>query len=138
VARQVTLTLIDDIDGSQAAETVSFGVDGRRYVIDLSAAHAMQLREALAVYVAAARRGSGSTSPRRQPAPSRPVENREQTAAIRQWARTNGQPVSDRGRIPRTVLDAYENRDSTPVPAETDAPANKKKKSRKRSKKTAS
>ena len=136
MARQVTLTLIDDIDGSQAAETVSFGVDGRRYVIDLSAAHAMQLREALAAYVAAARRGSGRTSPRRPPtpAPSRSAGNREQIAAIRQWARANGQPVSDRGRISRTVLDAYENRDSTPVPAETDAPA--KKNSRKRSKKT--
>jgi Lsr2 len=135
VARQVTLTLIDDIDGSQAAETVSFGVDGRRYVIDLSAAHAMQLREALAAYVAAARRGAG-TGPRRPPAPSRSAGNREQIAAIRQWARANGQPVSDRGRISRTVLHAYENRDSTPVPAETDTPA--KKKSHKRSKKTAS
>ena len=136
MARQVTLTLIDDIDGSQAAETVQFGVDGRRYVIDLSAAHAMQLRDALAAYVAAARRGSGRTGPRRPLAPSRSAGNREQIAAIRQWARANGQPVSDRGRISRTVLDAYENRDSTPVPAKTDAPA--KKKSRKRSKKTAS
>jgi hypothetical protein len=130
----VTLTLVDDIDGSQAVETVSFGLDGRRYDIDLSAAHAMQLRDALASYVAAARRGSGSTGRRRSPAPSRPVGNREQTAAIRQWARTNGQPVSDRGRISQAVLNAYEYRDSIPAAAETAAPA---KKSRKRSKKTA-
>jgi hypothetical protein len=133
VARQVTFTLIDDTDGSPAAETVSFGLDGRQYVIDLSAAHAIQLRDVLASYLAAARRGSGSTSRRRSP--SRPAGNREQTAAIRQWARANGQPVSDRGRISQAVLHAYENRDSVPAPVEIAAPT---KKARKRSNKTAS
>jgi Lsr2 len=134
VARQVKLTLIDDIDGSQATETVSFGLDGRRYIVDLSAAHAMQLRDALASYVAAARRGSGSTRRRPSAAPARPVSNREQTAAIRQWARANGQAVSDRGRISKVVMEAYENRDSVSAPAEAAAPA---KRSRKRSKQTA-
>jgi hypothetical protein len=134
MARQVTLNLVDDIDGSPAAETVSFGLDGRLYDIDLSAAHATQLRDALAAYVAAARRGTSSTRRRRSPAPSRPAEDREQTAAIRQWARANGQRVSDRGRISRSVLEAYGNRDQVSVPAETAAPA---KKSRKRSKKAA-
>jgi hypothetical protein len=133
VARQVTFTLIDDTDGSPAAETVSFGLDGRQYVIDLSAAHAIQLRDVLASYLPAARRGSGSTSRRRSP--SRPAGNREQTAAIRQWARANGQPVSDRGRISQAVLHAYENRDSVPAPVEIAAPT---KKARKRSNKTAS
>ena len=132
-ARQVTFTLIDDTDGSPAAETVSFGLDGRQYVIDLSAAHAIQLRDVLASYLPAARRGSGSTSRRRSP--SRPAGNREQTAAIRQWARANGQPVSDRGRISQAVLHAYENRDSVPAPVEIAAPT---KKARKRSNKTAS
>ena len=135
MARQVTLTLVDDIDGSQATETVSFGLDGRRYDIDLSTAHATQLRDALASYVAAARRGTGGTSRRRSPASSRPAEDREQTAAIRQWARANGQPVSDRGCISQAVLHAYENRDSVPAPVEIAAPT---KKARKRSKKTAS
>jgi hypothetical protein len=134
MARQVTLTLVDDIDGSQATETVSFGLDGRRYDIDLSTAHVTQLRDALASYVAAARRGTGGISRRRSPAASRPAGDREQTAAIRQWARANGQSVSDRGRISRAVLEAYGNRDQNPVPAETAAPARK---SRKRSKKTA-
>jgi len=134
MARQVTITLVDDIDGSQATETVSFGLDGRRYDIDLSTAHATQLRDALASYVAAARRGTGSTSRRRSPASSRPAGDREQTAAIRQWARANGQSVSDRGRISRAVLEAYGNRDQNPVPAEPAAPTRK---SRKRSKKTA-
>jgi hypothetical protein len=133
MARQVTFILLDDIDGSQATETVSFGLDGRRYDIDLSTAHATQLRDALASYVAAARRGTGSTSRRRSPASSRPAGDREQTAAIRQWARANGQSVSDRGRISRAVLEAYGNRDQNPVLAETAAPTRKP---RKRSKKT--
>jgi Lsr2 len=139
MAQEVTLSLVDDIDGSQAVETVSFGLDGRTYDIDLSAAHATQLRDALAAYVAAARRHTGSTG-RRPPGSSRPAGDREQTVAIREWARANGQRVSDRGRISRAVLEAYGNRDQSPSPADTPATAPEPapaKKSRSRSKKTA-
>jgi hypothetical protein len=139
MAREVTLSLVDDIDGSQAVETVSFGLDGRVYDIDLSAVHATQLRDVLAAYVAAARRGTGSTGRRRPPGLSRPIGDREQTVAIREWARANGQRVSDRGRISRSVLEAYGNRDQSPAPADTPASAPEPapaKKSRSRSKKT--
>jgi len=135
VAQQVNVTLVDDIDGSEASETVSFALDGRQYTIDLSVDHAAQLRDAVASFVAAARRGSGGG--RRSPAAraAQPGNDREQTAAIREWARANGQTVSDRGRISKAVLTAYANRGSVAAPAQDDAPA---KKSRKRSLKAAS
>jgi Lsr2 len=116
VAQQVSVTLVDDLDGSEAAETVTFGLDGRSYEVDLSAANAAKLRDAIAPFVAAARRagsgGSGGTRRgRRQPVAqeeARPARStREQTAAIRQWARDNGHQVSERGRIPKAVMEAY-------------------------------
>ncbi|QYN41132.1 Lsr2 family protein (plasmid) [Pseudonocardia sp. DSM 110487] len=102
--------LIDDLDGEAADETVEFGVDGRNYEIDLSKTNAARLRDALASYVAAARRvGSrrraGTAS---RTVPSRPsTADREQNQAIRDWARKRGMKVSDRGRIPAEVLTAY-------------------------------
>ncbi|GAA0901754.1 Lsr2 family protein [Pseudonocardia zijingensis] len=102
--------LIDDLDGEAADETIEFGIDGKNYEIDLSSANAGKLRDALASYVAAARRsggrrgrsgGSASSSARR------PSIDREQNQAIRDWARKRGMKVSDRGRIPSEVLEAY-------------------------------
>ena len=137
MAQHVNVMLVDDIDGSEASETVSFGLDGRQYTIDLSTGHAAQLRDAVASFVAAARRGSGGR--RRSPAAraAAPGTDREQTAAIREWARANGQIVSDRGRISKAVLAAYENRGDVdePEPAQAAAPV---KKSKKRSLKAAS
>jgi hypothetical protein len=108
VAQKVTVSLIDDLDGDQADETVEFGLDGKNYEIDLSASNASKLRDALAAYVAAARRpggrrrsGGSSASARR------PSVDREQNQAIRDWARKRGMKVSDRGRIPADVLEAY-------------------------------
>ncbi len=106
------IRLVDDLSGEQADETVEFGVDGRNYEIDLSSGNAGKLRDALASYVAAARRTTGR---RRGPAapsvgsnPSRrPTIDREQNQAIREWARKRGMKVSDRGRIPAEVLHAY-------------------------------
>lgn len=100
--------LIDDIDESEAAETIIFGVDGVTYEIDLSATHAAQLRDALATYVAHARRTSsrgGERSSSRRPTPAR--VDREQIAAIREWARSNGHSVGSKGRIPAHIVDAY-------------------------------
>ena len=100
--------LIDDLDGEAADETIEFGIDGKNYEIDLSTANAAKLRDALASYVAAARRSGG----RRRGGSSggaarRPAIDREQNQAIREWARKRGMKVSDRGRIPAEVLDAY-------------------------------
>jgi Lsr2 len=129
MAQQVNVKFVDDLDGSDAAGTVVFGLDGRAYEIDLSDDNAARLRESLASFIAAARKSGGSAAGTRRvhkPAPkmtapkmtapkmtataglrSQPLD-REQTAAIRAWARQNGHKVSDRGRIAKTVVDAFQ------------------------------
>jgi Lsr2 len=107
--------LVDDIDGSDATRTVSFGLDGRVYEIDLSDANAAVLRDSLAAFIAAARKSGGSAAAGRNRAPKmtaisgprpQPLDP-EQTGAIRAWARQNGHQVSDRGRIAKTVVEAF-------------------------------
>ncbi|OQO94113.1 histone-like nucleoid-structuring protein Lsr2 [Saccharomonospora piscinae] len=113
MAQQILVSLVDDLDGSEADETVQFGLDGVTYEIDLSADNAEELRDALAHYVEHARRSGGRkrTSGRRRSngqAPSRSSSaEREQNQAVRTWARKNGYEISDRGRIPSEVTDAY-------------------------------
>ena len=112
MAQQTTVRFIDDLDGSDAAGTFDFAIDGRQYQIDLSDENATKLRDALAPYVGAARKAGGRARGRavRQTAvadkPAR--SNRDQTAAIRDWARANGHQVSDRGRISKSVMVAYQ------------------------------
>ena len=90
--------------------------------------NAQQLRDTLATFVAAARRGTGRrASALRVP---RPAANREQTTAIREWARANGQDISARGRIPRVVTEAYTNRNTAPAPSNADTQPKKKAKKR--------
>lgn len=102
MARRVEIVLDDDLDGSRADETVIFGLDGKEYEIDLSVDNAAQLRDALAPFVDNARRRSGK---RRR---SRRSEAAGTSAsAVRSWARENGVPVNERGRIPADVLDQY-------------------------------
>ncbi|MGH4016504.1 MAG: histone-like nucleoid-structuring protein Lsr2 [Pseudonocardiaceae bacterium] len=111
MAQKVTVTLVDDVDGGTAEETVEFGIDGVSYEIDLSEGNAGKLRDSLADFVSNARKAGGrrkaSTSARRSSSGGRASVDREQNAAIREWARKNGYNVSDRGRIPAEVLDAY-------------------------------
>ncbi|GAA5170035.1 Lsr2 family protein [Pseudonocardia eucalypti] len=112
MAQKVTVSLIDDLDGDRADETVEFGLDGKNYEIDLSTGNADKLREALASYVAAARkpggrRRGGGAAAAGAAAARRPSVDREQNQAIRDWARKRGMKVSDRGRIPADVLEAY-------------------------------
>ncbi|EIF00785.1 histone-like nucleoid-structuring protein Lsr2 [Saccharomonospora glauca] len=114
MAQKVLVSLVDDLDGSEADETVEFGLDGINYEIDLSAENAEELRDALAQYVEHARRAGGrkrssSRSSVKAPARSAAVD-REQNQAIRAWARKNGFEVSDRGRIPSEVVEAYHRR----------------------------
>ncbi|MET3961434.1 hypothetical protein ABIE44_001368 [Marmoricola sp. OAE513] len=98
MAQKVNIVLVDDIDGSDAEETVSFGIDGREYEIDLSKKNAARLRDALAPFVGHARRGGGRKRNRAGgPSPS----------DIRAWARENGFSVPDRGRVSSEVRDAY-------------------------------
>ena len=113
MAQKVDARFVDVLDGSEASGTVSFALDGKAYEIDLSDDNAARLRDSLATFVAAARR-TGARRSRSQrsstseapAAPARP--SREATAAIRTWARENGHEVSERGRIPKAVVEAYQ------------------------------
>ena len=106
MAKQTTVILVDDLDGSEAAEQVEFAVDGKSYEIDLSAENSAKLRDVLAPFISAARRRSGrrTTSPA---APARPASDREHNQAIREWAASQGMKISERGRIPTNVQQAY-------------------------------
>ncbi len=108
MAQRHIVQLVDDLDGTEASETVTFALDGTRYEIDLTEANASKLRDSLALYVANARRSSRAEfRPGPRPRPAR--NDREQTAAIRRWARQNGHRVGDKGRIPANILEAYHN-----------------------------
>lgn len=109
MAQKVQVLLVDDLDGGSADETIPFAIDGTAYEIDLSKAHAAELRDALARYVGAARkvsRARSSAAAGRRGGAAAPID-REQAAAIRSWARREGHEVSDRGRIPATIIEAY-------------------------------
>lgn len=121
-----TITYVDDLDGSAAEETpMTFGIDGKHYEIDLSGANKEKLRAALAPFVAAARRatgGSGARRPASAAATKSTRPDREQTQAIREWANSNGFTVAERGRIPATVREAYDEAQRGTVSAIRQAP----------------
>ncbi|MEJ3654712.1 Lsr2 family protein [Actinomycetes bacterium KLBMP 9759] len=106
MAKQTTVTLVDDLDGSEADEQIEFAVDGRSYEIDLSSTNSSRLRDALAPFISAARRTGGRRSAAGGAA-SRSSTDREQNQAIREWAQQQGMKISERGRIPSNVLEAY-------------------------------
>jgi hypothetical protein len=108
MAKQVITTLIDDLDGGKADETIRFGLEGAEYQIDLSGKNGLKLRKALEPYVNAATKiGRGGIS-RTASRTGRPASSRDENAAIRAWATANGHEVSDRGRIPASVISAYQ------------------------------
>ncbi|UMG93888.1 Lsr2 family protein [Nocardioides sp. TF02-7] len=116
MAQRVNIVLVDDIDGSDATQTVSFGLDGTSYEIDLNDEHAGELREALATYVGHARkvaggrrgRGAGRSGGSAGSGSSGASGGGASAREIREWARANGHEVPDRGRIPAEVRSAYE------------------------------
>lgn len=103
MAQRVSITLVDDLDESEADETVTFALDGVTYEIDLNAANAARLRERLAEFVGVSRKVSGRSA--RSSARS---TSGSDAAEVRQWAKDNGYAVTDRGRIPAEVRAAYE------------------------------
>jgi hypothetical protein len=110
MAKQIVTLLTDDIDGSKADRTVEFSIDGVSYTIDLSDKNAGKLRKALDPYLAAASRiGRNSTAriATRSAAPAPSRANRDQNQAIREWANKNGYEVSERGRIPTSIVEAF-------------------------------
>jgi hypothetical protein len=104
MAQKITVTLEDDLDGGPADQTVRFGLDGADYEIDLSARNATAFRERLAPYTARARKASRGPRSR----PGRSASARERSSGIRAWARGQGIAVSDRGRIPASVIEQYQ------------------------------
>lgn len=114
MAKEVITKLIDDLDNTEAAETVTFGLDGVSYEVDLSNKNSAKLRTALEQYIAA-----GTRVGKVKRNGSRPPQNtadRERSRAIREWARRQGKDVSDRGRIPEEIVLEYDRAQRAPQP----------------------
>ena len=105
MAQKVNIVLVDDLDGSEANETVTFGLDGTTYEIDLNDKNAAALRDALSGYIGHGRKvGSG---PRRGRKAAASANDGASAKEIRDWARPNGYEVPDRGRDSAEVREAY-------------------------------
>ena len=104
MAQKVTVELEDDLDGGPAVETLRFGLGGSEYEIDLSKKNASKFRRQIAPYIEHARK-AGSGHRRR---PVRTASSRERSGDIRAWAKDQGISVSQRGRIPASVIEQYE------------------------------
>ena len=102
MAQRVQVILEDDIDGSPADETVRFALNGTSYEIDLSGENAQALRGALGKYIEHARKVSAASRQARGP------RKRIDTSAVRAWAKERGMEISERGRIPASVMKEYE------------------------------
>lgn len=113
MARKIQIVLEDDLDGSLATETITFGLDGVTYEIDLSDANAARLREAMAVYVGVARKaGRGEKTARpdsgaRTRKPSGAAAAGVDPAAVRAWANSRGLKTNPRGRISADLIKAF-------------------------------
>jgi len=105
MAQKVHIVLEDDLDGSDATQTVAFGLDGTSYEIDLNDKHAAALRDALATYVGHGRKVG---SPRRGRRSAASTSNGHTAREVRDWARSNGHKVPERGRIPGDVREAFD------------------------------
>jgi Lsr2 len=107
MAQKVQVILVDDVDGGDAEETVSFTLDGVSYEIDLNAKNAAAMRDALAKWVGHARRVSGRAGGGRRARGGRSTAAGSSSTEMREWARQHGYTVSDRGRISAEVQQAY-------------------------------
>ncbi|MBA8815713.1 hypothetical protein FHX48_000765 [Microbacterium halimionae] len=112
MARRIVHQLVDDLDGTLLevgeGETLLFSLDGAAYEIDLTTENADSLRAALSQYIeaarpVAARRAQGTSAPRK-----RQRGGQQDYSAVRAWAKENGYEISDRGRVPATILEAFE------------------------------
>jgi hypothetical protein len=121
VAQRTILELVDDLDGGKADETVTFALDGVEFEIDLSAGNAAQLRDTLAEFVGHARRTGG----RKQRGPVAPKSTpngngngngsgKPDTQAVREWARSQGETVAERGRVPQALVIRFQEAHSGP------------------------
>lgn len=110
MARREIVVLQDDMDGSEAdVRTVKFGFEGTNYEIDLGPANFDKLAKALAPYVDAARKDSSrrSTGPAVKSKGMSAAEQRAFNQRVREWAKSQKQKVSERGRVPAKLIEAY-------------------------------
>ncbi|MDQ7808391.1 Lsr2 family protein [Amycolatopsis sp. A133] len=129
MAQKVLVEILDDIDGTTAAQTVQFGLDGVTYEIDLSDNNATALRDELARYIGAGRRiGGRKVRVATGQSTTTNASDRERNQQIRAWANANGYEVSERGRLSSEVVSAFEQAQV----AEAEAPAPRKRASRKK------
>ncbi|WP_344264332.1 Lsr2 family protein [Streptomyces sodiiphilus] len=108
MAQKVQVLLLDDLDGGEADETVTFALDGKTYEIDLNAANADKLRSVLETYIQAGRKAGGRSGRGRGGRTAAPSGGSQDTAKIRAWAKEQGYDVNDRGRVPASIREAYE------------------------------
>lgn len=104
MAQKVEVSFVDDIDGSDAEGTVRFALDGADYEIDLNADHADGLRKAFATYVAHGRKVGARRAGR---GGRRATASGLNTTEVREWARSQGIEVKERGRVPGDVIARY-------------------------------
>ncbi|MGB8652594.1 MAG: Lsr2 family protein [Mycobacteriales bacterium] len=111
MAQKVQVLLVCDMHAAEVegTETVTFGLDGSTYEIDVCDEHAAQIRDAFAPFVGAARRAGRSAAPAaRRGRPASKAHDKQRVADIREWARKNGQQVSERGRLSAALIAAYD------------------------------
>lgn len=121
--KKVNVSLVDDIDESEAQHTIGFSFEGVAYLIDLNDKHAQELREIFGEYVACARRATpqAGKTPKASNGNKPARRDPEQLAAIRDWARLKNISVSERGRIPLEVIRQWEEAHNTPAPSNHEA-----------------
>ena len=104
MAQKIQTLFIDDLDGSEADGTVRFGLDGTDYEIDLNTEHAQALREALEPYVSVARRPGGGGARKSARGARKASASEPNTTEVREWAKSQGIEVKDRGRVPAELV----------------------------------
>jgi hypothetical protein len=104
MAQKVEVTLIDDLDGGKADETITFGLSGTQYEIDLSEANAGKLRQGLAKYIEAARKESTSRQGLHRGARKVTAADGPNTSDVREWAKAEGYEISERGRVAKDLI----------------------------------
>ncbi len=111
MAKQTVIQMTDDLDGSEATQSIEFSVRGKSYTIDLSDSNAADFDDALAPYIAAAEKSGGAqparASARRAGAPRQRASGDVDPKQVRAWAEANGVAVSPRGRIKANIVEQY-------------------------------
>jgi hypothetical protein len=107
MAQKVQTFLIDDLDGGDAEGAVRFGLDGEQYEIDLSTEHAKELRTALARYIDAGRKVTGTARRAGQNGRKAPASSISSNTEVRTWAKAQGLEVKERGRVSADLLARY-------------------------------